>query len=108
MPPRRLLPLLVVAALLPAADASAQISVNPGGPIPPNVCGIRLISYGPTGSTGNGTGCFRFDGATGDRVRIRVTGGQMALTRPDGTQSCTGTNATCTLPMNGRYSLAVN
>ena len=32
----------------------------------------------------------------------------MALTRPDGTQSCTGTNATCTLPMSGRYSLAVN
>ena len=39
MPPRRLLPLLVVAALLPAADASAQISVDPGGPIPPTFAG---------------------------------------------------------------------
>jgi hypothetical protein len=115
----RILLVALATALIASGQAHAQ-TTQPSGPAA-NFCAPKLLSYGaaPEQATiagPGGVGCFRFDGAAGDRVRIRLipTGGDLdpaATTgRPDGTTRCptsTQNELTCVLDATGRHSIAV-
>jgi hypothetical protein len=95
------------------------VTTQPTGPAA-NFCAPRTLSYGAApiagtiGSAGT-AGCYRFDGAAGDKVRIRLipTGGTLdplaTTARPDGGVRCSSTQneATCVLDATGRHSITV-
>ena len=115
----RILLVALAVALIASGEAHAQVTTQPSGPAA-NLCAPQQLSFGAAPRTGSissagGVGCYRFDGAAGDRVRIRViaTSGSLdpAVTvHPNGVSPCVGMtadNATCTLTATGRHSIAV-
>src|SRR5262245_66457862 len=79
----RILLAALALALIASTEASAQVTTQPTGPAA-NFCAPRTLTYGAApiagtiGSAG-AAGCYRFDGAAGDKVRIRLipTGGTL-------------------------------
>jgi hypothetical protein len=104
----RILLVALSLALIGSAEAQAQVITQPGGPA---LCAVRALSYGgaPYEATGS-TGCYRFDGVAGDRVRVRlvVTSGSLS---PAATTSCGTTtldDSTCVLATTGRHGITVS
>jgi hypothetical protein len=116
---RSLLVALVV-ALIASGEAHAQVTTQPSGP-GANFCAPQTLAFGAAPRAGTiasagRVGCYRFDGAAGEKVRIRLipTGGALdpAVTvgRPGGGVSCATTtqnDSTCVLDATGVHSITV-
>ena len=115
----RILLVALVVALIASGKAQAQVTTQPTGPAA-SFCAPKLLSYGSTAMQGTiagagGAGCYRFDGAAGDKVRIRLipTGGSLdplaTTARPSGAVRCSSTanESTCLLDATGRHSITV-
>ena len=111
---RRLLLLLPIFLLLGAAPAAHAVE-------PPGICAVRSLSYGTAPATGSinvagGLGCFRFTGAAGDFVRVRLvkTSGTLepviGVARPDRTAQCAprpDDQFVCRLSIAGVHTMTV-
>src|SRR5262245_34221607 len=117
----RMLLVALAVALIASGEASAQVTTTqPTGPSA-GLCAPQTLSFGAAPSAGTigsagAAGCYRFDGAAGDKVRIRLipTGGTLdplaTTARPDGGVRCSSTQneATCVLDATGRHSITVS
>jgi hypothetical protein len=112
----------LIAALAAAAPAAqAQTLPGSGGSQLPGVCAPITLSYGAAPAAGTITaagdaGCYRFTGAAGDRVRVRLvrTAGALdpvvTVTQPGGSRVCgpaPSDDTTCTLSATGLHSIVV-
>jgi len=105
--------------ILVAAVAALPLTVAEGAMGAPSEC--QPVQYGPAGvsgsiAPGDETDCWRFEGAAGDRVRVRLVktagaafGPRFEVLRPNGTTLCSTSYSelTCLLDAPGTHTILV-
>ena len=110
---------LALALAAPASSLAAPPGPTVTGTSPAaGFCAFVTLAYGTDATAASiaagGSGCYRFEGAAGDRVRLRVirTAGALdpraTVARPDGTIVCPATgldDSTCVLVAGGTHKV---